>query len=209
MTDILAQYTTFIILLVIIVFGYFAYQYWRHKASGNAAAYEAMDQDLIEIVLHTAGVNSEDVVYDLASGDGRIPITAAVVFHARAVGIETDRIHYLYSKLKALILRLGDQVTFINQDLFEINLSEASIVVMNLLQETDEALMDKLLRELQPGTIVITGAFNIPEWTTVFVDHEHQTQYGPIYYYQVKDPQETQQTTQTPQEAASQADPNY
>ncbi len=163
-----------------------------------------MDQELVETILHTVDVNADDVVYDLGSGDGRIPITAALLFHAKAVGIEIDRSRYYYSLYKRFILRLGNKVTFLHKNIFDVDLSEATVVVMYLLQETNEAIADKLLRELKPGTVIISGAFNFPEWEPSFVDHDHQTPFGPIYYYQIEEPNQSSQvpnvTTPKPSE---------
>ncbi len=158
-----------------------------------------MDQDLIEIILQTAQVNEDDVVYDLGSGDGRTPITAALQFHATAVGIEIDRLRYYYSLYKRFILRLGNKVTFLHKNIFEVDLSPATVVVVYLLPATNEALMKKLLTELKPGTLIISGAFNFPDWEPVFVDHDHQTPFGPIYYYQVEEAEEIAQTPQPEQ----------
>lgn len=191
--------------VIAVVIGYFVYQYWKYKASDDGAPYVAMDQELVETILQTAQVNQDDVVYDLGSGDGRIPITTALLFHARAVGIEIDRLRYFYSLYKRFLLRLGNKVTFLNKNIFDVDLSAATVVVMYLLQETNEALTNKLLTELKPGTVIISGAFNFPNWQPVFVDHDHQTPFGPIYYYQIpgaeqiiQTPQTTSPTQQTP-----------
>lgn len=174
-----------IAVLIISVVGYFVWQYWKYRSSDQGAPYVAMDQDLIEIILKTAQVNAADIVYDLGSGDGRIPITAALFHNCKAVGIEIDKIRYYYSLYKKTLLRLGDKVTFLNQNIFDVNFTPATIVIMYLLQETNEALNAKLIRELKPGTIVISGAFNFPDWTATFVDYEHKTPFGPIYYYEI------------------------
>ena len=195
--------------VIVVVIGYFVYKYWKYKASDDGAPYVAMEQELVETILQTAQVNQDDVVYDLGSGDGRIPITSALLFHARAVGVEIDKLRYLYSQYKRFILRLGDKVTFLNKNIFEVNLSEATVVVMYLLQETNEALTEKLLTELKPGTIIISGAFNFPDWQPIFVDRDHKTPFGPIYYYQIpgteqiiQTPQTTSPTQQTPVQPA-------
>ena len=176
---------TALIVFIVLVIGYFVYQYWKYKASDHGAPFVTMNSELVEIILHTAQVNEDDVVYDLGSGDGRIPITAALLFNCHAVGIEIDRLRYYYSLYQRFLLRLGNKVTFLHKDLFTVDLSSATVVVMYLLQETNEALTEKLLKELKPGTLIISGAFNFPTWQPIFVDHDHQTPFGPIYYYEI------------------------
>lgn len=197
-----------ITVLILLVVVYFSYQYWKYKASDHGAPFVTMDHDLVETILRTAKVNEADVVYDLGSGDGRIPIMAALKFNARAVGIEIDLLRYYYSLYQRFLLRLNDKVTFLHANMFSVDLSPATIVVMYLLQDTNERLTEKLLSELKPGTIIISGAFNFPHWTPTFVDKDHETPFGPIYYYEIgksnitKQPPVTsdqvQQTTQDP-----------
>lgn len=199
MFDLLLSYKEIFLVFVTLFVGYFVYQYWKYKASDHGAPYVAMDQELIETILRTAEVNADDIVYDLGSGDGRIAITAAVLFHAKAVGIEIDKLRYLYSQYKRFILRLQNEVTFLNQNIVDVDLSGATVVVMYLLQETNESLMNKLVAELKPGTVIISGAFNFPGWTPTFIDREHTTPFGPIYYYQIPEKPKIIVTDQTPQ----------
>ncbi len=174
-----------IAVLILLVVGYFVYQYWKYKASDHGAPFVTMDHDLVETILHTAKVNEEDVVYDLGSGDGRIPIMAALKFNAHAVGIEIDLLRYYYSLYQRFLLRLNDKVTFLHTNMFDVDLSSATIVVMYLLQDTNERLTEKLVKELKPGTIIISGAFNFPGWKPTFVDKDHETPFGPVYYYEI------------------------
>lgn len=201
MFDLLLQYKEILLVLLISIVGYFVYQYWRYKASDFGAPYVALEQDLVERILRTASVGPDDIVYDLGSGDGRIPITAAVVFHARAVGIEIDRLRYIYSLYKRFIFRLGSQVIFLNKNIFDVDLSPATVVVMYLLQETNNAMIEKLTEELRPGTVIISAAFNLPNWKILFVDREHTTPFGPIYYYQIENSQTKNPANQTATQA--------
>lgn len=173
-----------IAVLILCVLGFFVYEYWRYKATDHGAPYVALDPDLVERVLRIGHVGENDILYDLGSGDGRIPITAALHFNCRAVGIEIDKLRYYYSLYQVFLLRLSERVKFYNKNFFDINLSEASVVVLYLLQDTNELLMDKLVKELKPGTRIISCAFNFPNWKPIFVDdEEHRTPYGPIYLY--------------------------
>src|SRR5688572_20108038 len=90
-------------------------------------------QEVVDAMLKLAKVTKNDVVYDLGSGDGRIPITAAKTYGARAVGIDIDpqRIREATENLKTA--GVGDRVKFLNQDLFQTDISEATVVTLYLL----------------------------------------------------------------------------
>ena len=117
--------------------------------------------EVVEAMLQVAQVKSTDVIYDLGSGDGRIPITAAQKFGARGVGIDInpERIKEANDNLKKA--GVGDKVKFLTADLFETNISEATVVTLYLLQSLNEKLRPKLFRELKPGTRVVSHAFSM------------------------------------------------
>lgn len=117
-------------------------------------------------MLALARVTSADVVYDLGSGDGRIPIAAARKYGARGVGVEIDplRIREANDNLKRS--GVGDRVVFLNQDLFEADISPATVVTLFLLPRLNLQLMPKLKRELRPGTRIVSHQFHMgDEWT--------------------------------------------
>ena len=123
--------------------------------------YVPTPQDVVEAMLKLARVTSTDSVYDLGSGDGRIPITAAKLFGARGVGIDIDpeRIREANANLRAA--GVGDRVRFINQDLFTADISEATVVTLYLLPSLNLELIPKLNKELKPGTRVVSNAFDM------------------------------------------------
>ncbi len=116
-------------------------------------------QEVVDAMLKLAKVGANDVVYDLGSGDGRVPITAAKTYGARGVGIDIDpqRIKEATENLKAA--GVGDKVRFLNQDLFTTNISEASVVTLYLLPSLNLKVLPKLNAELKPGTRVVSHAF--------------------------------------------------
>jgi predicted RNA methylase len=120
-------------------------------------------QEVVDAMLKLAKVGPNDVVYDLGSGDGRIPITAAKTFGARGVGIDIDpqRIREAMENLKTA--GVGDKVRFLNQDLFTTNISEATVVTLYLLPSLNLKLLPKLNAELKPGTRVVSHAFDMGE----------------------------------------------
>ncbi|OFW04445.1 MAG: RNA methyltransferase [Acidobacteria bacterium RIFCSPLOWO2_02_FULL_68_18] len=118
-------------------------------------------QEVVDAMLKLAKVTKNDVVYDLGSGDGRTPITAARTYGARGVGIDIDpqRIKEAMENLKAA--GVGDRVRFLNQDLFTTNISEATVVTLYLLPSLNLKLLPKLNAELKPGTRVVSHAFDM------------------------------------------------
>jgi SAM-dependent methyltransferase len=122
--------------------------------------YEAVDA-----MLKVAKVGKSDVVYDLGSGDGRIPIMAVQKYNAaRAIGIDInpERIKEAEANLKAA--GVGDRVRFLNEDLFEANISEATVVTLYLLPSLNLKLLPKLLADLKPGTRIVSHSFNMGSW---------------------------------------------
>ena len=121
-------------------------------------------QEVVDAMLKLAKVTKNDVVYDLGSGDGRIPITAAKTYGARGVGIDIDpqRIKEATENLKNS--GVGERVKFLNQDLFTTDISEATVVTLYLLTRLNEKLKPKLLKELKPGTRVVSHAFDMGDW---------------------------------------------
>ncbi len=128
--------------------------------------------EVVEAMLELAKVNSNDVLYDLGSGDGRIPITAAQKFGTRATGVEIDP--YLVEKSRANAQQAGvaDRVKFLQQDLFKTDLSDATVVTLYLLPHINLKLRPTLLR-LKPGTRIVSHAFNMGDWKP---DREIQVQ---------------------------------
>ncbi len=118
-------------------------------------------QEVVDAMLKLAKVSKSDVIYDLGSGDGRIPITAARTYGARSVGIDIDpqRIREANESLKAA--GVGDRVKFLNQDLFTTDISEATVVTLYLLPSLNLKLLPKLNRDLKPGTRIVSHAFDM------------------------------------------------
>jgi ribosomal protein L11 methylase PrmA len=118
-------------------------------------------QEVVDAMLKLAKVGPNDVVYDLGSGDGRIPITAAKTYGARGVGIDIDpqRIREANENLKTA--GVGDKVKFLNQDLFTTPIGEATVVTLYLLPSLNLKLLPKLNAELKPGTRIVSHAFDM------------------------------------------------
>jgi SAM-dependent methyltransferase len=114
-------------------------------------------------MLEMAEVGPGDVVYDLGCGDGRLIILAARRYGARAVGIEIDPLRYAWCQALITVLGLRGRVRVIYGDLFSKDLGEADVVTCYLLQETNRKLQEKFVRELRPGTRIVSNAFTFPQ----------------------------------------------
>ena len=127
--------------------------------------YVPTPQAVVDAMLEIASVQRSDVVYDLGSGDGRIVITAARKYGARGVGIDIDPALVKKATENAAAAGVSDRVRFVTENLFSSDISEASVVTLYLLQSINERLRPKLVRELKPGTRVVSHVFNMgPEW---------------------------------------------
>jgi precorrin-6B methylase 2 len=122
-------------------------------------------EEVVEAMLKVAKVGKGDVLYDLGSGDGRIPITAAQKYGiARGIGIDINPERIKEANENRIKAGVGERVSFINADLFESNLSEATVVTLYLLPTLNLKLLPKLLKELKPGTRLVSHAFDMGTW---------------------------------------------
>lgn len=127
--------------------------------------YVPTPQPVVDAMLRLAEAGPGDVLYDLGSGDGRIPVTAARMHGIRAVGIEIDPALIREAEANAREAGVGDLVEFREDDMFLTDISQASVVTLYLLQSLNVKLRPKLLSELRPGTRIVSHAFSMAdEW---------------------------------------------
>lgn len=119
---------------------------------------------VVNKMLEMAKVGSSDMVYDLGCGDGRLIITAAKEKGARGVGIDLNPARIIQSNENAAKAKVKDRVAFIQQDLFETDFSEATVLTLYLLPEVNLALRPKILAQLRPGSRVVSHDFDMKEW---------------------------------------------
>jgi len=119
---------------------------------------------VVNEMLRLAEVTAGDVVYDLGSGDGRIVIAAARDRGARGVGLEIDPALVAQATERARRLGLADRLTFRQQDLFEADLTPATVVTLYLSPDLNRRLRPKLLRELRPGSRIVSHSFDMGDW---------------------------------------------
>jgi hypothetical protein len=120
--------------------------------------------DVVFEMLRFAGTGPSDLVVDLGSGDGRIPIAAATQFGARGLGIELDPDLVERARRNALAARVADRVRFVQGDVLLADFSQASVVTVYLLPSLMNRLQPRLLGELRPGTRILSHAFIMTSW---------------------------------------------
>ena len=121
-------------------------------------------QQVVDSMLKLAGVHKGDVVYDLGCGDGRIVVTAAKTYGVHAVGIDINPKRIAEAEANARKAGVTDLVTFRNEDLFEADIKDATVVTLYLLTSLNNKLKPKLWRDLKPGTRVVSQTFNMENW---------------------------------------------
>lgn len=126
--------------------------------------YVPTPQPVVDAMLKMAKVGKGDVLYDLGSGDGRIPITAAKTYGVRGVGIDINPQRIAEANANAKTAGVTGLVAFRNADLFESDFREASVVTLYLLPSLNEKLRPKLLRELKPGARIVSHSFLMGDW---------------------------------------------
>ncbi|MGH9943765.1 MAG: SAM-dependent methyltransferase [Pyrinomonadaceae bacterium] len=119
---------------------------------------------VVDEMLKMAQVKGDDVLYDLGSGDGRIPITAARRFGTRGVGVDLNPERVKEANENARQAEVTDKVKFIEGDLFQSDFSEASVVTLYLLPDINLKLRPQLLSQLKPGTRVVSHNYDMGDW---------------------------------------------
>src|SRR4051794_5150465 len=126
--------------------------------------YVPTPDEVVQTMLKLADVKKSDVVYDLGCGDGRIVITAAKVYGAHGVGVDINPDRVREARLNAKQAGVEDLVKFVEGDLFEADIKNASIVTLYLLPSINLKLRPKLWKDLKPGTRVVSHAFDMGDW---------------------------------------------
>lgn len=148
-------------LLGFLVVPAFAQQFGK---ADNLAPYIPSPQAVVDRMLEAARIKPGEVVYDLGSGDGRVVITAAQKYRAKAVGVEISS--DLCRRAEARIKELGlqDRVKIVHNSALRVDLSGADVVTMYLLTSSNDVLKPRLEQSLKPGARVVSTDFPVPGW---------------------------------------------
>jgi SAM-dependent methyltransferase len=143
-------------------------------------------QNVVERMLSAANTKPTDVVYDLGSGDGRVLITAAQRFGAKAVGIEISPKEAKASQERIRQLKLDDKIRVIEGDLLKVDLSEADVVTIYLLTKSNEMLRPNLEKYLKAGARVVSHDYEIRGWVPNRVEEaEAHKRVHKLYVYEM------------------------
>jgi precorrin-6B methylase 2 len=155
--------------------------------AGQAAAQQEPKLDVpfvptreavVQAMLEMGQVTEKDLLYDLGSGDGRIVVTAAKEYSTRGVGIDIDPQRIQEARANAKEAGVTDKAEFIQGDIFDADFSKATVVTMYLLPAVNLQLRPRILDELQPGTRIVSHAFDMRDW-----EPDQKAQVGGSYVY--------------------------
>jgi SAM-dependent methyltransferase len=135
----------------------------------DGAYYEPTPQVIVDKMLKIAKVGKDDILYDLGSGDGRIPITAAKKFGTRGIGIDINPELIKKANENAKNAGVSDKVKFLQQDIFKSDFRDATVVTLYLDDGVNIRLRPQLFKQLKPGTRVVSFQHHMGDW----VDYEH------------------------------------
>ena len=140
----------------------------------NLAPYVPTPQDVVERMLALANVQKNDYVIDLGCGDGRIPVTAAKKYGARALGVDIDPVRIEEANANAKAAGVQNLVTFKLQNALTTDVSTATVVTTYLLSASNLRLRPILTKQLKPGSRIVAHSFSFGDWkpekTDTFVD---------------------------------------
>ncbi len=119
--------------------------------------------EIVDEMLSLARVGPKDVLYDLGSGDGRIPITAAKRWGTRGIGVDIDPQRIKEANANAIAAKVTDRVKFVQGDLFQIDLTPATVITLYLLPDLNVKLRPTLLK-LKAGTRIVSHDFSMGDW---------------------------------------------
>ncbi len=135
-----------------------------HAQQPEPVPFGVSEMEVVDAMLGIAGVGPKDFVVDLGSGDGRIVIRAATKYGARGFGVEIDPKLVILSNQRARAAGVAGRAQFFTRDLFKTDIRRASVVTMFLSNAMNVAVRPKLLRELKPGSRVVSHDFDMGTW---------------------------------------------
>ncbi len=174
----------------------------QSKYSTKLAPYVTSPQRVVERMLELAGVKSNETVFDLGCGDGRILFTAVQKYRAKAVGVEIDPKLVESTRAEAQKMSMGNRVKVVQGNLLDADLTDADVVTLYLLTQSNEMLRPRLEKQLHPGARVVSYDYAVPGWKPKWVErvedsnlraHDHL-----IYLYEMPP------TKESPSKPASQ-----
>jgi precorrin-6B methylase 2 len=165
---------------ILLIAALFASGSYIEQSVARDVPYVPTPEPVVEKMLELANVGRDDVIYDLGSGDGRIVITAAKKYGARGVGVDIDPERVAEAQQNAEAASVTDLVEFREGNLFDMDLKDATVVTLYLLQDINIKLRPKLWRELRPGTRIVSHSFDMGDWKP---RKEVEVEGAKVYYW--------------------------
>jgi SAM-dependent methyltransferase len=144
--------------------------YGQSRYSNKLAPFVASPQRVVERMLEMAAVKSNETVYDLGCGDGRVLFTAVEKFRAKAVGVEIDPKLVTATRETAEKMQLGNRLKVVQGNLLEADLTDADVVTLYLLTESNQMLRPRLEKMLHAGARVVSYDYAVPGWKAKWVE---------------------------------------
>ena len=166
-----------LIFFLLVMAGILTYLVWP---AIYGAMYQPSTETVVRKMLELAGLTSDDTLYDLGAGDGRILFLAAQKYGAKAVGIEIDPIRYYRTKRKIERRGLEKRIQLIQGNFFDQNLADATVITIYQSQRTNQKIKAKFLQELRPETRIVSNRWTFEGWAPIQVDATI-----PLYLYQM------------------------
>ena len=166
--------------LVVLGAAFIVYVVWKYWTLSFGAGYDPAPMDKVYKMLNLARVREDDTVYDLGCGDGRIVLTAARKFGARAVGIEIDPFRFLFAWFMKMVSGQSQRIRLSYGNIFKKNIVDATVVTLFLYGPTNNRLKEKLKRELKPGTRVVSYIWRFDDW-----EYKEYLPEDRIYLYEI------------------------
>lgn len=154
----------------------------QYDEFGGDVPYVPTPPPVVEAMLKLANVNPGDFVIDLGCGDGRIVVMAAEKFGARGIGYDLNPQRIAEAKENAKKAGVENRVEFIEKNLFDADISRATVVTLYLLPDVNLRLRPKLLRELRTGARIVSHSFDMGDWKA---DRKIEVNGKTLYYWEV------------------------
>jgi len=145
---------------------------WAYLSTLWGAPWVPSSVSVVKKMLSMAEVQTGQKVVDMGAGDGRIIIAAARLYQARAVGVEIDPVRCAIAQVLIFLLGLRGQASIRYGNMFDLDLTDADVVTLYLLQGTNQRIKTKLSQQLRAGARVVSYTFSIVDWTPVAIDEE-------------------------------------
>lgn len=154
----------------------------QRAQEGKDVIWEPTEDEMVVPMLEMARLTAGDTLYDLGAGDGKIPIAAAKLYGAKAVGIEYDADLAKFGQCLAEAAGVADRVSIVQGDIFEADFSDATVVALYLLPELNLRLRPTLL-DMPPGTRIVSYSFTMGDWEPDDRVESHSA--GSAYFWMV------------------------